>query len=455
MKETQEKLRKEREEKAMEQENFTNSKEQKNKTRKAFNNELGITLIALVVTIVVLLILAGITINLLFSNGGIFKTAEDAADAWNKATINEQESLDNIADQIANLVNGQVGGQITPGEDEPVDETPKVADNLGTVISITENTDLTDSLNNKITVPAGFFIVTPEQDNTIIYDYLEDGTPTVQDGIVIQNETDGNQFVWIPVGTINNKEGDTLGEVTTIKLGRYRNFTAAPVQEATTDSYNTAVIITSQHFEVSDTFTGDSSQSLNAASSYGNTKATNLQEWINTTLANGGYYIARYEASQNATETTKAASVRNVQPWVNITQPDAATAAKATYAVDGQNSNNYYSDLINSYAWDTAIVFIRAYEDRTYSGSNNSTSSTVTGRNKDQVCNINDMSGNREEWTTETSKYMTSSEEAFPCTVRGGSYRIQGRVCDTENRSNCPVDETESFFSFRFLLCVK
>ena len=36
----------------------------------------GITLIALVVTIVVLLILAGITINMLFSNGGIFKTAQ-------------------------------------------------------------------------------------------------------------------------------------------------------------------------------------------------------------------------------------------------------------------------------------------------------------------------------------------------------------------------------------------
>ena len=57
--------------------------------------EQGITLIALVVTIVVLLILAGITINMLFSNGGIFKTAQDAANAWNEATINEQESLSN------------------------------------------------------------------------------------------------------------------------------------------------------------------------------------------------------------------------------------------------------------------------------------------------------------------------------------------------------------------------
>ena len=77
---------------------------------KQIKEKRGITLIALVVTIVVLLILAGITINMLFSNGGIFKTAQDAANVWNEATINEQESLNNIAEQIGNLVNGQVGG---------------------------------------------------------------------------------------------------------------------------------------------------------------------------------------------------------------------------------------------------------------------------------------------------------------------------------------------------------
>ena len=113
MKETQKKLKRRRAERQMKQENFTNNKKQK------FKNEIGITLIALVVTIVVLLILAGITINLLFSNGGIFKTAEDAADAWNEATIKEQASLENITDQIDNLVNGtntQTGPVTNPYE---------------------------------------------------------------------------------------------------------------------------------------------------------------------------------------------------------------------------------------------------------------------------------------------------------------------------------------------------
>ena len=81
-------------------------------------SEAGITLVALVVTIVVLLILAGVTITALLGDDGIIKKAQDAANAWNEAVINEQESLDNIADQIANLVNGQVGGG-SGGDDTP------------------------------------------------------------------------------------------------------------------------------------------------------------------------------------------------------------------------------------------------------------------------------------------------------------------------------------------------
>ena len=59
----------------MEQENFINNKEQKHKMRKTFKNEIGITLIALVVTIVVFLMLAGVTVNLIVGNNGIIESA--------------------------------------------------------------------------------------------------------------------------------------------------------------------------------------------------------------------------------------------------------------------------------------------------------------------------------------------------------------------------------------------
>ncbi len=230
------------------------------------------------VTIVVLLILAAISITALIGENGLITRAKLAAEKTNQSVQNDIVAMDELNQQIEELINKETV-ENTPGGNK----IPKVSDNLGKVISTTENTDLTDSLGNKITVPAGFYIVTPSQDSTVIYDYLGDEIPTVQDGIVIQNQEDGNQFVWIPIGTINNKEEDEKGASTTIKLGRYSDFTMNETtlptlaQEATLDSSNTPVIINNYYFEVSDTFIGDINQNLNAASSYGNTKALNLQ----------------------------------------------------------------------------------------------------------------------------------------------------------------------------------
>ena len=50
----------------------------------------GITLIALVVTIIVLLILAGIALNLTIGQNGIFSRAQTAANTWRNAETNEQ-----------------------------------------------------------------------------------------------------------------------------------------------------------------------------------------------------------------------------------------------------------------------------------------------------------------------------------------------------------------------------
>lgn len=52
-------------------------------------NERGITLVALVVTIVVLLILAGVTIMYVMSDNGIFGQAQNAGDQTNKAAVKE------------------------------------------------------------------------------------------------------------------------------------------------------------------------------------------------------------------------------------------------------------------------------------------------------------------------------------------------------------------------------
>ena len=64
----------------------------------------GITLIALVVTIVVLLILAGITINAVMSEGGIFNTAKNSQETQNKAAAKEKVQTMLADMQIQKLV---------------------------------------------------------------------------------------------------------------------------------------------------------------------------------------------------------------------------------------------------------------------------------------------------------------------------------------------------------------
>ena len=66
-------------------------------------SQRGITLIALVVTIIVLLILAGVAITLSIGENGIFKRAGQAADTWENATKNEEKEMNGVVDIIDNI----------------------------------------------------------------------------------------------------------------------------------------------------------------------------------------------------------------------------------------------------------------------------------------------------------------------------------------------------------------
>ena len=110
------------------------------------------------------------------------------------------------------------------------------------------------------------------------------------------------------------------------------------------------------------------------------------------------------------------------------------------------------SDLVNSYAWDTAIVFIQTYSgDNDYSkevGPTFSRTLKVSGTTADKRCNIYDMASNAQEWTTETSTYA-----GYPCTRRGGCYANSDsytayRIYNGTSNSNAGI-------SFRSLLYVK
>ena len=69
-------------------------------TKKTSRSEKGITLIALIVTIIVLLILAGVTISMATSGSGVFGRAKNAADVYRASAKNENDALDRYSSEI-------------------------------------------------------------------------------------------------------------------------------------------------------------------------------------------------------------------------------------------------------------------------------------------------------------------------------------------------------------------
>ena len=102
------------------EEKFYSNKKEVSKTIKNClenpNKQNGITLIALVVTIVVLLILAGVSVNAIFSDSGIIKKAQEAQNKMDEATQNDLEKIDEL-----NAIIGQYSGENGSGGGETPD----------------------------------------------------------------------------------------------------------------------------------------------------------------------------------------------------------------------------------------------------------------------------------------------------------------------------------------------
>ena len=375
------------------------------------NKNKGITLIALVITIIILLILAGISISAL-TNQGLFKNAKAAQNATEKAEAEQGQRLNEYEDEINKYLNNA-------NEDEKIG---LITDNINKELSKTDNTKLKDEKGNRIVVPAGFKIV--------------NGATTVDKGIVIEDVTEtatkGSQFVWIPVGTITKADGTSVE----INLNRY--------------TFDSNGIPTAQDSNVINSYY----QELET-SSKGNATAKSITNFKNSVVQNGGYYIGRYEArtatarnaAGNALTQITEKGTENVYNYV--TQLQAAQLSQNMY-----NSDKFTSDLINSYAWDTAIVFIQNCGTNTkYSRQNRlNTSLAQTGTNSltdtskiDVQCNIYDMASNIVEWTTETS-FISS----FPCVIRGGSYGISHYY--TSDRDGNGTSSSDGRRGFRPLL---
>ena len=64
--------------------------------------EKGITLVALVITVIVLLILAGTTITIAINGGDLFTKTSDTKDMWNNKVDEEENAVNEVITEFEN-----------------------------------------------------------------------------------------------------------------------------------------------------------------------------------------------------------------------------------------------------------------------------------------------------------------------------------------------------------------
>ena len=420
-------------------------KTKRTKTNKPIcsKNNKGITLIALILTIIVLLILAVVAISAV-KGDGIISHAKNAKEDYTKAQANEKSTLQGYLGQLDELA------------------SRKVKNNLNKVLSTGGNITLEDDFGNKIKVPAGFKIITKTDTENTDLNYTAD-TIDVTKGIVVE-DGEGNQFVWIPVGKIYTDADKTEANAKTITLGRYVFKSDGTIDTALSQSKPEGQL--KEASAISNYYTEGKKNETTT-----NAHAKNIEDFISKTNASGGYYIGRYEArvenydtistsnSDNSEDWTgyvaesgknlKLVSKANSQVWNLVTQKKASSLCQSMYT-----SNLFTSDLVNSYAWDTAIIFFQEFGENTKysrkksvnsSFANTGTSGTNYTGTPDKICNVYDMASNCWEWSTETCSLSN-----YPCTDRAGSYNYGG-IC-TSNRDGYVTTSAYLPTSFRPLL---
>ena len=338
----------------------------------------GITLVALVITIVILIILATITINAAFGENGLIEKAQSSKKLTEEVVKNETNKMNALFGEYSNIMAEDINKPVEPMVNE-VDPTPKpdeptIDDAKQNGEKFENTTEIRDDLNNDIPIPGGFHI--PEDSGT-----------SVEEGIVIEDDS-GNQFVWIPVGEYKvSTTVNTTGKLTN-NLSRREWGEANEVKEPTEIDGDSAIKQSSLA-----TYYGEGNSNSVAKDQ--------IEEFKESAKNYGGFYIGRYE--QGKDNVCKA----NVVPYTDITRDQAKTQAEAMY--DG---NNYVvSELISSYAWDTALNFICQTNKEGYLlATTTSSAYGITGNNDiiktgettvDIYNKIFDFFGNCQEWTTE------------------------------------------------------
>ena len=365
----------------------------------------GITLVALVVTIVVLLILAGVSINLVLGDNGIVKKAQDAKTKSAEASQNDLKGMNGLVSEMEGALagNGSTGSGSGNG-------------NTGSGNNfVTKNTEVTYP-DGKVWIPEGFKVA-------------KDSASTVQGGVVIDDK-DGNQFVWVPVATLADyKRTWYTGD------GSFSSYSEAlPEDEKTSVERYKGFYI--GRYEAGD------------KESTGTTKATFRTSSSDTS---NSVTIKADQVPYNHVRRTQAVSLAEgfatKQGYKAKTKLVSSYAWDTTIAFIEKTVNNYGSSSTQGNYYNTSVTYkdITDESKPEKTKAENSSLLVATGQTT-PVCNIYDMGGNVYEWTTESCSSTT-----YPYATRGGVYHSLFATVPAGYRSHSS-DGAYVYYGFRLTL---
>jgi hypothetical protein len=386
--------------------------------------EKGITLVALIITIVVMLILVAVSLNVLV-NSNLIGHAEKTGDAYAGAIKNE-EKLGN--DGIT--INDKEYASI----DDYIESRKPLPEGAGK--KFTETKEYTDGTKTAV-IPGGFTVSgirneTRIDEGLVIYLIPDDEIENVKwDGT---EKTKYDQFVWVPVTNVNKMfmcQSKTANTECNIELvngiptcTNHSNSTNmagrlyAPSKDEdfnsslTTQTYNAnsglrePAIVTGNSTGTGTSYDGSDFNNI------GLTLATLQEEYNNAVkkvIESKGFWIGRYETSGMSSSNDDIAvnivagkgtsdGISNVN-WYRMYKQQQNYVSKKNL-----DTSKIQSTMIFGAAYDQTMIFANCEKEKT---PKKDYSTVITG-NVETDCykNIYDLCGNLMEWTTEANSTL-------------------------------------------------
>ena len=422
----------------------------KNKDELKCGNK-GITLVALVITIVIMLILAGVAIATVLEGEGFFSKIRKIAQI-------HQQTLESEAQQIQVLKN-EIDGYLVEKEIDPTEKKAIPIINIEKGEIFKEIIKVEDESGDIFYIPEGFSI-------------SNESPIEIDDGVVITNENNTKQFVWIPVDATGlnrmyeQKENIRLTGVNT-KTNLYSKLNIRSEDSSKYMSGLPNTLNTREPDVLSEIDTSE--QNYKNILGYKNIEemakafVSEYMQIYNSIRKYGGFFVGRFELTGSIDNPTiekgkkvLSASGSLAKNWYNLKK-----ACKNIIS-----TNNLQTTMIYGNQWDEIMHWLIETEDKTEVQINQNSSDW--GNYKDSIGEASELSGSKqnsgsnEAWQANNiydlaGNYFEWTQEAFDSNKRvsrGGDSNISGSTYSAAARDSYYPDYSYSRYSTRAILYI-